>query len=184
VGTLFAYADESGVTPTLKRDIIRQAQEDTIDVMTDSRASPTGFPFKVAQVPGTLSSLPVYQQRERVCDLGYLRESYKDDRGRVNYRCAAEPVDTYVKKGGRIEDTVGRKCLCNALFATVGHAQVRDEGVEEAPLITSGDELKNIRRFIGSDRVGYSAGEVVEYLLSGVERMVPGFARGCQTAAT
>ncbi len=184
VGTLFAYAEESGVTSELKRSVIRQAQEDTIDVVTDSRASPTGFPFKVAQVPGTLSQLPVYQQRERVCDLGYLRESYKDERGRVNYRCAAEPVDTYVKKGGKVEDTVGRKCLCNALFATIGHAQVRDEGVEEAPLITSGDELKNIRRFIGSDRTGYTAGEVVDYLLSGVQRLVPGFSYGRQTAHT
>jgi nitronate monooxygenase len=93
-------------------------------------------------------------------------------------------VDTYLKKGGKLEDTVGRKCLCNALFATVGHAQVREEGVEEAPLITSGDELKNIRRFIGSDRTGYTAAEVVEYLLSGVQRMVPGFAGAHQTATT
>jgi NAD(P)H-dependent flavin oxidoreductase YrpB (nitropropane dioxygenase family) len=182
VGTLFAYADESGVTAELKRNVIRQAQEDTIDVVTDSRASPTGFPFKVAQVPGTLSQLPVYQQRERVCDLGYLREAYKDERGRVNYRCAAEPVDTYVKKGGRVEDTVGRKCLCNALFATVGHAQQREEGFEEPPLITSGDELKNIRRFIGSDRTGYTAAEVVDYLLSGVKRRVPNLARSRQPA--
>ena len=182
VGTLFAYADESGVTADLKRNIIRQAQEDAIDVVTDSRASPTGFPFKVAQVPGTLSQLPVYQQRERVCDLGYLREAYKDDRGRVNYRCAAEPVDTYVKKGGRMEDTEGRKCLCNALFATVGHAQQREDGFEEPPLITSGDELRNIRRFIGSDRTGYTAAEVVDYLLTGVKRMVPGFACSHQPA--
>jgi NAD(P)H-dependent flavin oxidoreductase YrpB (nitropropane dioxygenase family) len=183
VGTLFAYADESGVTPELKRDVIIQAQEDTIDVMTDSRASPTGFPFKVVRVPGTVSQLPVYAKRERVCDLGYLREAFKDDRGRVNYRCAAEPVDTYVKKGGTVENTVGRKCLCNALFATVGHAQLRDEGLaEEAPLITSGDELKNIRRFIGSDRTGYSAGEVIDYLMGGIKRLVPSFS--CAEQAT
>jgi nitronate monooxygenase len=83
-----------------------------------------------------------------------------------------------------VEDTVGRKCLCNALFATVGHAQLREEGVEEAPLITSGDELKNIRRFIGSDRTGYTAGEVVDYLMSGVQRLVPGFTCSHQTANT
>jgi hypothetical protein len=80
-------------------------------------------------------------------------------------------VETYVKKGGEREDTQGRKCLCNALFSTIGMPQVRDEGVEEPPLITSGDELKNIRRFIGSDRAGYTAGEVVDWLLSGLERL-------------
>ncbi|MBV9107806.1 MAG: nitronate monooxygenase [Gemmatimonadetes bacterium] len=171
VGTLFAYTDESGIASELKRDVIRQAQEDAIDVLTDGRASPTGFPFKVVQMGGTVSQLPVYAARERVCDLGYLRQPYKRADGRIDYRCAAEPVETYVKKGGCREDTAGRKCLCNALFSTIGMPQVRQDGVEEPPLITSGDELKNIRRFLGSDRAGYSAGEVVDWLLSGLERL-------------
>ena len=169
VGTLFAYADESGISPELRATVLRQAQDDSIDVLTDGRASPTGFPFKVVQLEGTVSQLPVYQRRERVCDLGYLRQAYKRPDGRIDYRCAAEPVETYVKKGGLREDTTGRKCLCNALFATIGHAQVREHGVEEAPLITSGDELKNIRRFIGSDRAGYTAGEVIDWILTGLD---------------
>ncbi|HEX2203583.1 MAG TPA: nitronate monooxygenase [Longimicrobium sp.] len=172
VGTLFAYADESGIAPALKAEVIRQAQDDAIDVLTDGRASPTGFPFKVVQLKGTVSELPVYQQRERVCDLGYLREAYKRPDGRIDYRCAAEPVDTYVKKGGDPANTAGRKCLCNALFATIGQPQVRDEGFVEKPLITSGDELKNIRRFIGSDRLGYTAGEVIDYLLTGLRQLM------------
>jgi nitronate monooxygenase len=171
VGTLFAYADESGIAPALKHDVIRQAQDDAIDVLTDGRASPTGFPFKVVQLEGTVSQLPVYQQRERVCDLGYLRQAYRREDGRIDYRCAAEPVETYVKKGGERENTAGRKCLCNALFATIGMPQVRDGGVEERPLITSGDELKNIRQFIGSDRSGYTAGEVIDWLISGLDRL-------------
>jgi len=184
VGTLFAYSDESGIAPALKRDVIRQAQEDAIDVLTDGRASPTGFPFKVVQLEGTVSQLPVYQQRERVCDLGYLRQAYRRADGRIDYRCAAEPVETYVKKGGSREDTAGRKCLCNALFATIGHGQLRDGGTEEKPLITSGDELKNIRRFIGSDRSGYSAGEVIDWLLSGLERLCGGSRRAGATTPT
>lgn len=172
VGTLFAYADESGIDPALKAEVIRQAQDDAIDVLTDGRASPTGFPFKVVQLKGTVSELPVYQQRERVCDLGYLREAYRRPDGRIDYRCAAEPVETYVKKGGCRENTAGRKCLCNALFATIGQPQVRDEGMVEKPLITSGDELKNIRRFIGSDRQGYTAGEVIDYLLTGLRQLM------------
>lgn len=172
VGTLFAYCDESGVKADLKADVIRQAQDDSIDVLTDGRASPTGFPFKVVRIPGTVSELPVYEKRERVCDLGYLRTAFRTPEGRVQYRCPAEPVDAYVKKGGDPADTVGRKCLCNALFATIGQPQVRDDGVLEQPLVTSGDELKNIRRFIGSDRAGYTAGDVIDYLTSGLRRLV------------
>lgn len=183
VGTLFAYTEESGIAPELKRDVIRQAQDDAIDVLTDGRASPTGFPFKVVQMPGTVSQLPVYQQRERVCDLGYLRQAFKRADGRIDYRCAAEPVETYVKKGGLREDTEGRKCLCNALFATIGMGQARDEGLHEKPLITSGDELKNIRRFIGSDRSGYTAGEVIDWLMTGFERLCDR-ARHANPAAT
>jgi nitronate monooxygenase len=164
--------------------VIRQAQDDEIDVLTDKRASPTGFPFKVVQIGETVSQREVYERRERVCDLGYLRTAYKDPRGRVNYRCAAEPVDTYVKKGGEVEDTTGRKCLCNALFATVGHAQARAGGVAEKPLVTSGDELKNIRHFIGSDRAAYTAGEVIDYLLSGVRDLLPDLFQRPETAAT
>ncbi|HEX2209780.1 MAG TPA: nitronate monooxygenase [Longimicrobium sp.] len=174
VGTLFAYTEESGIDAQLKRDVIRQAQEDRIDVLTDGRASPTGFPFKVVQINGTMSDPEMYGKRQRVCDLGYLREAYKRPDGRVDYRCAAEPVDTYVKKGGCAENTVGRKCLCNALFATIGQPQVRKDGLpEEVPLITSGDALKQIRRFIGGDRAGYTAGEVIDYLLGGLKRLVP-----------
>ena len=62
----------------------------------------------------------LYAARERLCDLSYLREPFERADGSVGYRCAAEPIDAYVRKGGSIEATVGRKCLCNALMADVG----------------------------------------------------------------
>ena len=34
----------------------------------------------------------------------------------------------YVAKGGKVEETVGRKCLCNALMANIGHGQTRKDG--------------------------------------------------------
>jgi len=183
VGTLFAYSDESGITAELKRNVIRQAQEDRIDVLTDGRASPTGFPFKVVQLGETLSHPETYAERKRVCDLGYLRYAYKRADGRIDYRCAAEPVDTYVKKGGDVENTAGRKCLCNALFAVIGKGQRRADGYVEKPLITSGDELKNLRRFIGADRADYTAGEVIDYLLSGIKNMIPNLQQRSHEAA-
>jgi NAD(P)H-dependent flavin oxidoreductase YrpB (nitropropane dioxygenase family) len=94
-------------------------------VVTDSLASPTGFPFKVAQLEGTLSERDVYSARPRICDLGYLREAYKGPDGKIAYRCPCEPVSVYFSKGGQQENTVGRTCLCNALVATIGHPQVR-----------------------------------------------------------
>jgi nitronate monooxygenase len=134
-------------------------------VFTDPLASPTGFPFKVALVEGTSSQLPIYQERKRVCDLGYLREAYVEDEGRMGYRCAAEPVQNYLAKGGKIEDTVGRKCLCNALMANVGHAQMRKDGVAEPPLVTVGDDLNTIATFLAPGKDTYSAEDVVASLL-------------------
>jgi nitronate monooxygenase len=90
-------------------------------VFTDPAASPTNFPFKVAQLEGTLSQPDIYAARPRICDLGFLREAYRTPMGTIDYRCSAEPVTTYVSKGGKVENTAGRKCLCNALMANIGH---------------------------------------------------------------
>ncbi len=165
VGTAFAFSNESGMRPDLKRKLIGQARAGIGEVFTDPLASPTGFPFKVAQVEGTSSAFPIYQQRKRVCDLGYLREPYATSEGKIGYRCAAEPVDNYVAKGGKIEDTVGRKCLCNALLANIGHGQKRKDGSSELPLITVGDDLNSIAQFLAPGQDAYSAADVVHSLL-------------------
>jgi nitronate monooxygenase len=167
VGTLFAYCDESGISAEHRERVLVQSNDRPVDVLTDFRASPTGFPFKVVQLEGTISSEPVYQARERVCDLGYLRTAYRMEGGRLGYRCPAEPVDTYVKKGGELQETVGRKCLCNALMADIGYGQVRDGGEVEKPLLTSGDDLLQISRF-AAGRTRYSASDVIDFLLSGL----------------
>lgn len=136
-------------------------------MITDARASPTGFPFKVVGLEASLAMEDLYQARERVCDLGYLRTAYRTPGGRIGYRCPAEPVDTYVAKGGAREETVGRKCLCNALMADIGLGQVRRGGEVERPLLTSGDELRSLGRLLRG-RSEYTAREVVEYLLGDV----------------
>ncbi len=160
VGTLFAYCDESGLARDLKDAVLTGIAQGTVRVRTDPRASPTGYPFKVVQVEGMASQ---DDNRVRNCDLGYLRTAYRTEEGRVGYRCAAEPVADYVKKGGDIADTVGRSCLCNGLEANIGQAQVRDEGIEP-PLLTSGDDLVALNGF-AHGRARYSAADVVEYLV-------------------
>jgi len=149
--------------------LLGQARAGVGEVFTDPLASPTGFPFKVAQLEGTSSTLPIYQERKRVCDLGYLREPYALDGDKIAYRCAAEPVANYVAKGGKVEDTVGRKCLCNALMANIGHAQSRKDDVVEPPLVTVGDDLNTIAHFLAPGADSYSAVDVVHSLLSLVE---------------
>ena len=162
VGTLFAYCEESGFTHELKAQVRRGVMRGDVTVRTDPRASPTGYPFKIVEIDGVNSRA---EGRTRCCDLGYLRTAYKEESGRLGYRCAAEPIDTYVKRGGAIEDTEGRKCLCNGLFANIGQAQVRDEGVEELPIITSGDEVALLGKFFQA-RPDYTASDVIEHLLS------------------
>jgi nitronate monooxygenase len=168
VGTAFAFSRESGMRTDLKTRLIKQALTGSGVVFTDPLASPTGFPFKVAQLEGTASAFPIYQERKRVCDLGYLREPYAVSEGTIGYRCSAEPVANYVAKGGKVGDTVGRKCLCNALMANVGHAQIRKDGVAEPPLVTTGDDLNTIANFLAPGQESYGAADVVASLLSGL----------------
>jgi nitronate monooxygenase len=167
VGTAFAFSRESGLRPDLKQSLIAQATTGTGEVFTDPVASPTGFPFKVALLQGTYSDPEVTAARTRVCDIGLLRESYATADGKIGYRCSAEPVANYVAKGGKAEDTVGRKCLCNALLANIGLAQVRKGDLaEEPPLITVGDDLNTVAQFLAPGENSYGAADVVASLLS------------------
>ncbi len=166
VGTLFAYCRESGMDDVLKRAVIAEARLGDVRVMTSTRASSTGYPFKVAAIEGTLSDEEVYTERHRVCDLGYLREAYVKSDGAIGYRCPSEPVDIYVSKGGSNEDTIERTCLCNALMATAGFAQIRRKGVLEPAIVTSGDCTNEIAPLL-VDRDDYGAIDVIEYLQVG-----------------
>lgn len=168
VGTAFAYCNESGFTREVKDEVIERSRAGTVSVFTDAIASPTGFPFKVVQLEDTISSETMYEKRERVCDLGYLRHAYEQDNGSTGWRCPSEPVDDYLKKGGAIEDTVGRKCLCNSLVANIGLPQVQKNGEIEPMLITSGDDAAGVARFAPSGSTSYSAADVLDYLLAGV----------------
>ncbi len=166
VGTAFAFSRESGLRADLKKRLLEKAAADVGQVYTDPLASPTGFPFKVAQLEGTSSALKIYEQRKRVCDLGYLREPYVAGEGKIGYRCSAEPVENYMAKGGKIEDTVGRKCLCNALLANIGLQQTRKDGSVEPALVTVGDDLNAVAQFLAPGAESYGAADVVERLLS------------------
>ncbi|HUZ49118.1 MAG TPA: nitronate monooxygenase [Candidatus Dormibacteraeota bacterium] len=164
IGTAFAFCAESSLRDDYKRALIEKAAAREAKVWTDPLASPTGFPFKVASLEGTLSQDEMYAERERVCDLGYLREAYKTPSGKIAFRCASEPAKAYAAKGGAIENAVGRKCICNALLATVGLPQMRKDGNPEAGLVTAGDDLTEIVRFLPPGQLTYTAADVISNL--------------------
>jgi len=163
VGTLFAFCDESGIEESIRRSVVDSASRGEIEVRTDAKASPTGYPFKVVTwAADPAEGVP----RKRVCDLGYLRNAYQRPDGKIGYRCSSEPEDQFIDKGGAASETEGRKCLCNSLLATIGHAQRREEGAVEPPLVTSGDDLKQLATFLAG-RLRYTAADVLAYLLAG-----------------
>jgi nitronate monooxygenase len=166
VGTAFAYCDESGMRADYREGVLEQVAAGQAEVYTDRLASPTGFPFKVVSLGGTVSDPAVVAARPRVCDLGFLREAYRMADGRFGYRCPSEPVSVFTSKGGDPAECAGRKCVCNALLATIGLAQVRNGHWVEPGIITSGDDLSGIARFFRPERHGYSAADVIEELRS------------------
>ena len=164
-GTVFALCAESGLSTQLRQQVLDELTAGTLRVHNDPRASPTSFPFKVAAVPGTLSEDEVYAARPRLCDLSYLRQPFERVDGSVGYRCPGEPVDAYLRKGGSLEETVDRKCLCNALMANVGMGQHRRDGYDEASAVTLGQDLDGIPDLLTAHPEGFSATQVLDWLL-------------------
>jgi len=166
VGTLFALSLDSGLEERTRAQMIGELGDGTLSVKNDPRASPTGFPFKVASLEGTQSDTAVYEDRPRLCDLSYLRSAYEKDNGDVGYRCPSEPVHMYLKKGGSQEATEGRKCLCNGLMANIGLGQVRKDGYAETKVVTLGQDLGGANQLIERYPEGWTARQAVAWLTS------------------
>jgi nitronate monooxygenase len=166
IGTAFAFCEESGIDSQIKQRVLAMSREGTADVYTDPVASPTGFPFKLLSVAGSVSENAVYHHRDRVCDLGYLRTGYKKPDGTVGWRCPGERVKSFINKGGQIPDTVGRKCVCNGLFANIGLPQIRKKTGAEPPMVTCGNEVGSIHQFAANaSATSYTAKQVIDTLL-------------------
>lgn len=165
VGTAFAFCEESGMKPSIRKKVIQHVLKGDLVVRTDGRASPTGFPFKIVELQKTNGIPAQAKKRRRVCDLGYLREPYRKDDGTVGYRCASEPIDDYIKKGGTLEETKDRLCLCNGLVASIGLPQTRADKRTEKQVITAGDDLVYIARYMPRNVQSYSAKDVINYIL-------------------
>ena len=173
VGTAFALCAESALREDYKQAILQCVLSGQARVFTDPLASPTSFPFKTVPLEGTVADPGVYAARPRVCDLGYLREAYGLPDGKLGYRCAAEPEAAYLAKGGAQDRTVGRKCLCSALLANIGLAQIRNGLYREPGLVTCGNSLTGLTRFLPEGASSYTAADVIGTLLGEDPRNLP-----------
>lgn len=165
LGTPFAFCRESGIDAELKEKVVRRSCEGTLELFTDPKASPTGFPFKVLQMEGSVSDADTNEKRARICDLGYLRQAYRKPDGSVGYRCPSEPKNAFLHKGGEAEEIAGRLCVCNGLLSAIGLGQ-QHRTTPEPPLLTAGNDVKNLSRFVSAGETAYSAADVIRHVLS------------------
>ena len=169
-GTAAALTEQSCLAPPLRSRALKMLSENRLAV-ANTMVSPTGFPFKVAQLPGTISDRNVYESRKRVCDIGLLQANYLKTDGTLGYRCPAEPVNDFVAKGGRDRNTVGRGCLCNGLLSATGLSQIRSDGYIEPPIVTLGEDFTAVREMIArlpQERLSYTVETLMRYLLKGL----------------
>ena len=157
-------SEDAGFSSDVRDQVRASLLDGSLTTRTDALASPTGFPFKVAQLPDTLSDLTLRAARPKVCDLGHLRTPFRREDGKLDYRCASEPDHMFPRKGGGDDEIAGRACLCNALVASVGLAQVRKDGTEELPLVTLGDDTDGARHLLAENPDGYTATQAVAWL--------------------
>jgi len=167
VGSAFALCRESGIFPDLRKKIIQALRGGDSTVFTDAKASPTGFPFKVMNLKDTIADHPVFEMRKKICNLGYLRQLYKKSDGTIGYRCAAEEKDVFTAKGGDPKEaSEEKKCLCNALFATVGMPSTYADGSVEKALITLGSHMDSLKQLV-QRKMDFSARDVIDFIMNG-----------------
>ena len=163
VGSAFALCDESGLDAGVKRELRGQIATGALEVTTSAIASPTGFPFQVVQLAGTLSEGHVYQSRKRICNIGHVVEAYKKPAGSgtgVGFRCPGGPVGAYLRTGGRPEKTAGVVCLCNGLASAAGLGRVTRNGLEPM-ILTLGKNVDFYDQIATAPGGSYCAEDVV-----------------------
>jgi nitronate monooxygenase len=173
VGTPFYYCAESELAPEWKRRVFARLAPlpETASPAVPARlevefmASPTGFSVPVVQLAGTAADPEQYAQRERICDVGFLRQLYRRRDGSVGYRCPGENLADHVAKGGDLRGSVTQHCMCNGLLAALGLAQRRPGFGGELPLLPAGEDLSVLEQFRSAADASFAAADVVARLL-------------------
>lgn len=159
VGSIFALCEQSGLHPSLRKQVIRLWHRGELHVKQDPLASPTGYPFQVAQLPGTLSDESVYLDRDRICNHHSLSVPHRMPDGKIVYRCSAEPLGDYTRKGADKADATQARCLCDCLIANTGYG---DPG--ESFMVTLGSDLSFLADLTNGEDGSYSLEQAMAYL--------------------
>ena len=101
-----------------------------------------------------------------MCDLGVLRETYQKPDGGIGFRCAAEPEDIYIAKGGDLAHTARAACVCATRCARRPVSARSATVSRNRRLITIGDDLDAVRESLLAGRDSYTAADVIERLLA------------------
>ncbi len=151
VGSRFALCTDSGMRDDLRSNIVAGNQRGETQVKTSNRLSPTGYPLKFVEMPGTLSDPKIYEARPRLCNRGYLLQSHFEETAegatKETYICPAMPAAQYLRLGGSPEEVENRICLCNALIGTAG----LDD--RELALITLGKSGSMVKEVLNARQV-------------------------------
>jgi NAD(P)H-dependent flavin oxidoreductase YrpB (nitropropane dioxygenase family) len=170
-GTVAALSAQSGLTEGIRTAALELLGAGLLKVRTDALASPSGFPFKIAQLAGTLSEKAVYEARRRRCDVGYLQTAYLTPRGGIGFRCPAEDINAFTCKGGKLCNTKGRVCICSGLLAAAGLGQYWPDTAAEPPLVTLGENLNAARKLLleklAVGQRSYTIGRSLQYIAAG-----------------
>lgn len=159
VGSAFALCEESGLREDFKHKLRQESFDGSTVVVTSANASPSGFPFKMAQIDGTVSDPDVYEATKRACVYGYLVTPFLNSEGEIDVRCPAEPIDIFVEKGGEIEKTEGVRCLCVGLVSAVDHGRA-----DEPAIVTFGKEHGFARKLMRTPNDTFSAETIVRFI--------------------
>lgn len=171
-GTVAALSTQSGLTSEIRAAVLELLAAGSLKVKTDAIASPSGFPFKIAQIAGTLSEKAVYESRRRRCDVGYLLVAYLTPQGGIGLRCPAEDINAFTCKGGKLRNTKGRVCICSGLLAAAGLGQYWPDTGAEPPLVTLGEYLNDARKLLleklAVGQRSYTIGRTLQYIAAGM----------------
>ncbi len=161
LGSIFALCMESGMRTDVKLEAINQLYRGKIKVFTDPFASPTGFPFKTVNVVTTMADTQYMENRKRVCDLGGLLKPFQTKKGKIAYRCSAEPKSNYLRKLGTATESDGAYCLCNGL---IDNSTINEGG--GASVLTLGTNIEFLSRIIDEldGCQNYSVSDVMKYM--------------------
>ena len=99
-----------------------------------------------------VGSANVYEERKRVCDLGYLREPYAAGEARSATAAPRSRWTIMWPRAARSRTRWGANACATRCWPTSGYAQTRKDGAVEPALVTVGDDLNTIAQFLAPGR--------------------------------